>query len=67
MQIIHIRYNNIFGFSYELQLEPDVQRKGLGKFMMQILELIAFSNSLKKVVLTVLKNNKESDFFKAIK
>ncbi|KAF2899300.1 hypothetical protein ILUMI_06880 [Ignelater luminosus] len=53
-------------YCYELQLEPHVQRKGLGKFMMQILELIAFSNSLKKVVLTVLKNNKDSEFFKAI-
>ena len=26
--------------SYEIQLEPEVRRKGLGKFLMQILELI---------------------------
>jgi len=34
--------------------------------MMQILELIAFKNNMKKVVLTVLKNNNNSKFFKAI-
>ncbi|KAK4884244.1 hypothetical protein RN001_000515 [Aquatica leii] len=53
-------------YCYELQLEVDVQRKGLGKFMMQILELMAFMNNMKKVVLTVLKNNDNSHFFKAI-
>lgn len=53
-------------FSYELQLDNHLQRKGLGKFMMQILELIAFKNNMKKVVLTVLKNNNNSKFFKAI-
>lgn len=31
-----------FHFSYEIQLEKEVQRKGLGKFMMQVLELLAF-------------------------
>lgn len=54
-------------FSYELQLEPIVQRKGLGKFMMQILELVAFKNNMRKVVLTILKQNPSSKFFKAIK
>lgn len=53
-------------FSYELQLDNHVQRKGLGKIMMQILELMAFKNNMKKVVLTVLKNNNNSKFFKAI-
>lgn len=28
-------------YVYELQLEPHVQRKGLGKFLMQLIELIA--------------------------
>lgn len=56
-----------FFFSYELQLETTVQRKGLGKFMMQILELIAFKNNMRKIVLTVLKHNPNSKFFKAIK
>lgn len=53
-------------YCYELQLDNHLQRKGLGKFMMQILELIAFKNNMKKVVLTVLKNNNNSKFFKAI-
>ena len=29
-------------FSYEIQLTPEVRRKGLGKFLIQILELLAF-------------------------
>lgn len=54
-------------YCYELQLPSNLRRKGLGKFMMQILELIAFSNNMKKVVLTVLKNNDEAmEFFKAM-
>ncbi|XP_050510510.1 N-alpha-acetyltransferase 40 [Diabrotica virgifera virgifera] len=53
-------------YCYELQLDSSFQRKGLGKFMMQVLELIAFKNTMKKVVLTVLKNNQYSKFFKAL-
>ncbi|XP_065219269.1 N-alpha-acetyltransferase 40 [Planococcus citri] len=54
-------------YCYELQLVPETRRKGLGKFMLQILELIAFSNNMKKVVLTVLKNNLEAmQFFKVM-
>lgn len=53
-------------YCYELQLEPAVHRKGLGKFMMQILELIAFKNNMRKVVLTILKNNPCSVFFKVM-
>lgn len=34
--------------------------------MMQILELIAFTNNMKKVVLTVFKNNQNSNFFRAL-
>lgn len=34
--------------------------------MMQILELIAFTNSMKKVILTVLKQNQNSNFFRAL-
>ncbi|KAF7273542.1 N-alpha-acetyltransferase 40 isoform X2 [Rhynchophorus ferrugineus] len=53
-------------YCYELQLENHIQRKGLGKFLMQVLELMAFKNNMRKVVLTVLKNNPHSKFFKAI-
>lgn len=36
MCLLHMYYHH----SYEIQLQPEVRRKGLGKFMMQILELI---------------------------
>ncbi|GLH16720.1 N-alpha-acetyltransferase 40 [Gryllus bimaculatus] len=55
-------------YCYEIQLEPKVQRHGLGKLMMQVLELIAFSANMKKVVLTALKHNPEAlAFFRALK
>ncbi|CAL0323911.1 unnamed protein product [Lupinus luteus] len=44
-------------YVYELQLEPCVQGKGLGKFLMQLIELIARKNSMGAVVLTVQKAN----------
>ncbi|XP_030759538.1 N-alpha-acetyltransferase 40 [Sitophilus oryzae] len=53
-------------YCYELQLESIIQRKGLGKFLMQVLELMAFKNNMKKVVLTVLKHNPHSKFFRAV-
>ena len=31
-----------FFFSYEIQLSDSLKRKGLGKFLMQILELLAY-------------------------
>lgn len=67
----HFRFDMDYGdevlYCYELQLEAEAQRKGLGKFMMQILELMAFTNNMKKVVLTILKLNPSSDFFRALK
>ncbi|CAB0037442.1 unnamed protein product, partial [Trichogramma brassicae] len=42
---------------YELQLEPSARRKGLGRFMMQCLEVMASNNQMQKLVLTVLKKN----------
>jgi len=52
-------------YCYEIQLEKAVRRKGLGKFLMQILELLAFKAQMKKVMLTVFRNNHESqEFFK---
>ncbi|XP_034711987.1 N-alpha-acetyltransferase 40 isoform X2 [Vitis riparia] len=44
-------------YVYELQLEPSVQGKGLGRFLMQLIELIACKNSMGAVVLTVQKAN----------
>ncbi|XP_076949310.1 uncharacterized protein LOC143621916 [Bidens hawaiensis] len=44
-------------YVYELQLEPAFQGKGLGKFLMQLVELIACNNGMGAVVLTVQKQN----------
>ncbi|GLJ54725.1 hypothetical protein SUGI_1175530 [Cryptomeria japonica] len=44
-------------YVYELQLEECVQRRGLGKFLMQLIELIARKNNMKAVMLTVQKRN----------
>ncbi|XP_035885527.1 N-alpha-acetyltransferase 40 isoform X2 [Phyllostomus discolor] len=43
---------------YEVQLESKVRRKGLGKFLIQILQLMANSTQMKKVMLTVFKHNR---------
>ncbi|KAH7529293.1 hypothetical protein FEM48_Zijuj05G0169200 [Ziziphus jujuba var. spinosa] len=47
-------------YVYELQLEPHVQGKGLGKFLMQLIELIAQKNHMGAVVLTVQKANTDA-------
>lgn len=38
---------------YELQIEKRMQRKGLGRFLMQILELLAIKYSMTCLMLTV--------------
>ncbi|XP_054759077.1 N-alpha-acetyltransferase 40-like [Lytechinus pictus] len=54
-------------YCYEIQLTPEVRRKGLGKFLMQILELLAFRTKMKKVMVTVFKNNiVATNFFKKV-
>lgn len=44
-------------YIYETQLEKTVQGKGLGKFLMQLLELVARKNNMKAVLLAVHKRN----------
>jgi len=44
-------------YCYEIQLRKDIRGKGLGKFMMQILELLAIKVKMQKVILTVFKAN----------
>ncbi|KAH6820714.1 Acyl-CoA N-acyltransferases superfamily protein [Perilla frutescens var. hirtella] len=44
-------------YVYEVQLEHRVQGKGLGKFLMQLIELIACQNGMGAVVLTVQRAN----------
>lgn len=61
MSIIHIC---MYNFSYEMQIEKSSQRKGLGKFMMIALEECAKYWGMEKIILTVLKNNKDGmEFF----
>ncbi|KAL8590071.1 hypothetical protein ACOMHN_034302 [Nucella lapillus] len=53
-------------YCYEIQLEKQVRRKGLGKFMMQILELMAHRYDMLKVMLTTFKHNPDAhNFFKS--
>ena len=44
-------------YVYELQLEPETQRKGLGKHLMMTAELVARKVGFQAVMLTVLKKN----------
>ncbi|WOL20146.1 hypothetical protein Cni_G28948 [Canna indica] len=44
-------------YVYELQLEACAQKKGLGKFLMQLIELVARKNHMGAVLLTVQKAN----------
>ncbi|ELT91870.1 hypothetical protein CAPTEDRAFT_94915, partial [Capitella teleta] len=51
-------------YCYEVQLIKSYRRKGLGKFLMQILELLAHKNGMCKVMLTAFKHNQNAqDFF----
>lgn len=50
-------------YCYEIQLEKETRRKGLGKFLMQILELLAHKTHMTKVMLTVLTNNNNAEEF----
>jgi len=44
-------------FVYEIQLDESVRRKGLGKFMMKVMELMMIKTNLLKIVLVVFKHN----------
>ncbi|KAL3672849.1 hypothetical protein V7S43_002137 [Phytophthora oleae] len=44
-------------YLYEVQLAPSVQRHGLGKFLMQLLLLVARKHGMELMVLTVFKSN----------
>nr|CAG4637546.1 EOG090X0MNC [Ceriodaphnia reticulata] len=67
----HFRFDIDYGlpvlYCYELQLELECRSKGLGRFMLQILELMAFKANMKKVVLTVFLHNLNAvGFFKSL-
>jgi len=68
----HFRFDMDYGtevlYCYELHIERGCQHKGLGKHLLQILELMAFKVNMMKVVLTVFKNNTAGQkFFRAMK
>lgn len=52
-------YGRSVVYCYEMQVDAEFQRKGLGGFMMQALEKMAQHFGLERVVLTVLKNNED--------
>lgn len=47
-------------FSYEMQVEQSHQRKGLGAYMLNLLEQTASLWHMEYTILTVLKNNPEA-------
>jgi GNAT superfamily N-acetyltransferase len=65
----HFRYDMDFDdevlYVYEIQIEDSYRRKGLGRFMMQVLELLAFKADMRKIMLTAFKHNPDAKrFFK---
>ncbi|XP_041354621.1 N-alpha-acetyltransferase 40-like [Gigantopelta aegis] len=69
---VHFRFDMEFDeevlYLYEIQLVPEIRKKGLGKFLVLTLELMANKYDMRKVMLTSFKHNKEGfDFFKALK
>ena len=44
-------------YVYEIQLESRCQGKGLGKYMMKMIELVAFQLEMACVMLTVMQEN----------
>ena len=54
-------------YCYEIQTEEKMRRKGLGKFMMKVLELMMIKSDMLKIMLTVFKHNEgASKFFKDV-
>merc|ERR1712106_636916 len=52
-------------YVYEIQLEGSMKRKGLGKFIMKVLELIMMKAEMIKIMLTVFQHNSQAvSFFK---
>ena len=50
-------------YVYELQIQPNVQRRGLGRTIMSMLEQLARSMELSKIMLTVFKSNQGAMHF----
>lgn len=50
-------------YCYELQVEQSYQHKGFGRYLMNLLELMAKKFRMQKVIVTVLKNNNQATQF----
>lgn len=65
----HIRYQTgdddgaPISYVWELQLEESLQRQGLGRFLMSLVELAAWKCQLRRVVLTVFRDNQPARRF----
>jgi len=58
-------YDDEVLYVYEIQLEDSIRRKGLGRFMMQVLEIMAFKADMRKIMVTIFKHNPGAQkFFK---
>ena len=55
--------NKCNSHSYELHIEKNYQRHGLGTFLLQALEEVAKHYNMEKLVLTVLNNNEDAKEF----
>lgn len=60
-----VEINHPVLYCYELQVAEEIHKKGVGKYLMRILFLIAFKFKLIKVMVTVFTHNKPAlDFYK---
>ncbi|KAL5264050.1 hypothetical protein ACHWQZ_G005222 [Mnemiopsis leidyi] len=50
-------------YCYEVQVTEDMRGKGVGKFLMQILELIGAKSEMQKIMITVFKHNPRAVHF----
>merc|ERR1711925_24111 len=58
-------YDDEVVYCYELQVEKAFRRKGLGRFMMKVLEMLTIKADMLKLMVTIFKKDKpEVEFFK---
>jgi GNAT superfamily N-acetyltransferase len=65
----HFRYDMDYDdevvYCYEIQVEVGYRRKGLGRFMMKVLEMLTLKADMQKLMATIFKKDKaEEEFFK---
>jgi len=65
----HFRYDMDYDdevvYCYEIQVEKGYQRKGLGRFMMKVLEMLCLKADMLKLMVTIFKKDlPQAEFFK---